>query len=134
MSSPPPRRKSDGGMRALSLKPRSVEMRRSGEATSGGAATHAPDTGSGVTPGQAVGLEMRGPGQAVGQGLDGLEMPALSGLPARHVCPFCGSVNESAEGTCPRCTMENTAETRKATKSRLGTWYVVQSRNPSAPG
>ena len=52
----------------------------------------------------------------------------------RHVCPFCGAVREQAEGTCPRCTMENTAATRQATKSRLGPWYVLQTRNPAAPG
>ncbi len=32
------------------------------------------------------------------------------------------------------CTMENTPQTRKATKSRIGPWYVLQSRNPAAPG
>jgi len=57
-----------------------------------------------------------------------------AGPQGRHVCPFCGSVNDTLEGPCPRCTMENTAETRKATKSRIGPWYVLQSRNPAAPG
>ena len=55
-------------------------------------------------------------------------------LQGRHVCPFCGSVNETMEGPCLQCTMGNTAETRKATKSRIGPWYVLQSRNPAAPG
>ena len=55
-------------------------------------------------------------------------------LEGRHVCPFCGAVNETLEGPCPQCTMTNTAETRKATKSRIGPWYVLQSRNPAAPG
>src|SRR5687768_1935428 len=55
-------------------------------------------------------------------------------LEGRHVCPFCGSTNETMEGPCPQCTMTNTAETRKATKSRIGPWYVLQSRNPAAPG
>lgn len=64
--------------------------------------------------------------------------PRTATLPApdaeRHVCPFCGTVNETMDGPCPRCTMANTAETRKATKSRIGPWYVLQSRNPAAPG
>ena len=55
-------------------------------------------------------------------------------LQGRHVCPFCGSINETMEGPCPHCTMSNTADTRKATKSRIGPWYVLQSRNPAAPG
>ena len=52
----------------------------------------------------------------------------------KYVCPFCGSVNETEQGTCPRCTMENTAASRKATKVRIGPWYVLQTRNPAAPG
>jgi hypothetical protein len=53
------------------------------------------------------------------------------------VCPFCGNVNDAsvtADGPCPRCTMEDTPATRQATKSRIGPWYVLQTRNPSAPG
>jgi len=52
----------------------------------------------------------------------------------RHVCPFCGAVREQSDGVCPRCTMENSPATRQATKSRIGPWYVLQSRNPAAPG
>jgi hypothetical protein len=52
----------------------------------------------------------------------------------RHVCPFCGAVREQSEGPCPRCTMENTTASRQATKSRIGPWYVYQTRNPAAPG
>jgi hypothetical protein len=55
-------------------------------------------------------------------------------LAGRHVCPFCGAIRDEAEGVCPRCTMENTASTRQTTKSRLGPWYVLQTRNPAAPG
>ncbi|MDB5173676.1 MAG: hypothetical protein JWN51_2449 [Phycisphaerales bacterium] len=56
------------------------------------------------------------------------------GLEGRHVCPFCGSINDGTSPTCPRCTMENTPAARKATKPRIGPWYVLQSRNPAAPG
>jgi len=55
-------------------------------------------------------------------------------LAGRQVCPFCGLVKEHAEGPCERCTMENTASTRQATKARIGPWYVLQGRNPAAPG
>src|SRR5688572_1199605 len=55
-------------------------------------------------------------------------------LEGKHVCPFCGSVNGVVGGPCPRCTMENTPAARKATKSRIGPWYVLQTRNPAAPG
>jgi hypothetical protein len=55
-------------------------------------------------------------------------------LTGRHVCPFCGMVKDQAEAPCPRCTMENTAASRQATKARIGPWYVLQTRNPAAPG
>lgn len=78
---------------------------------------------------------------------DGLDMeqgsPTLSpeaaravhdALAVRFVCPFCGIIKDQAEAACPRCTMENSAATRQATKSRIGPWYVLQTRNPAAPG
>lgn len=51
-----------------------------------------------------------------------------------QVCPFCGAISEKSDGPCVRCKMENTALTRQATRARVGPWYVMQSRNPSAPG
>ena len=51
-----------------------------------------------------------------------------------HVCPFCGAIKERGDGSCPRCTLENTPATRQATKARIGPWYVLQTRNPAAPG
>ena len=78
---------------------------------------------------------------------DGLDMeqgsPTLSpeaahavrdALAGRFVCPFCGIIKDQAEAACPRCTMENSSATRQATKSRIGPWYVLQTRNPAAPG
>jgi len=63
------------------------------------------------------------------------------GLASRQVCPFCGSQNPisgnsntNSNGPCPRCTMEDTAATRQATKARIGPWHVLQTRNPAAPG
>jgi hypothetical protein len=55
-------------------------------------------------------------------------------LEGKHVCPYCGAVNESPTGPCPNCSLENTPAGRKATKSRIGPWYVLQRRNPAAPG
>jgi hypothetical protein len=54
--------------------------------------------------------------------------------PVMSVCPFCGAISEKSDSPCPRCKMENTALTRQATRARIGPWYVMQSRNPSAPG
>jgi len=55
----------------------------------------------------------------------------------KHVCPYCGAVTaviEKPTGPCPKCNMEDTPATRAATKARIGPWYVLQTRNPSAPG
>src|SRR4051812_9918313 len=56
--------------------------------------------------------------------------------PGKQACPYCGSVNDRTDEPqlCPKCTMEDTPATRAATKARIGPWYVMQSRNPSAPG
>src|SRR5580700_2059448 len=56
------------------------------------------------------------------------------GLGTRHVCPFCGTILEKQEGPCPRCALDDTPQTRQSTRSRLGPWYVLQTRNPYAPG
>lgn len=54
---------------------------------------------------------------------------------ASSVCPFCGTVSEGPPGgPCRQCGMENTQATRTATRSKIGPWFVWQSRNPSAPG
>jgi len=82
------------------------------------------------------GPERGGPKSAAAvpaRGTPGMPPPVYP-MEGRFVCPFCGAVNETADGPCPRCTMENTAEARKATKSRIGPWYVLQTRNPAAPG
>lgn len=55
-------------------------------------------------------------------------------LRGRHVCPFCGTQRETDVGACTQCSLEDTPTTRSATRSKLGPWYVLQSRNPSAPG
>ncbi len=54
--------------------------------------------------------------------------------PVMSVCPFCGAISEKNDAPCPRCKMDNSALTRQATRARIGPWYVMQSRNPSAPG
>ena len=55
-------------------------------------------------------------------------------LDGQYVCPFCGTLSETADGPCSRCSMENSSASRKATKQRIGPWYVYQHRNPAAPG
>jgi hypothetical protein len=55
-------------------------------------------------------------------------------LRGKTVCPFCGSQRDSDVGPCMHCSLEDTPTTRSATRSKLGPWYVLQSRNPSAPG
>jgi hypothetical protein len=55
-------------------------------------------------------------------------------LRGKHVCPFCGTQRETDLGPCMHCSLEDTPTTRSATRAKLGPWYVLQSRNPSAPG
>ena len=74
--------------------------------------------------------------------IGGLERPHSSSgaqqirraLRGKHVCPFCGTQRDSDVGACMHCSLEDTPTTRSATRSKLGPWYVLQSRNPSAPG
>jgi hypothetical protein len=50
------------------------------------------------------------------------------------VCPFCAHVRSDSVGPCPKCTMEDTPTTRRSTGERIGPWYVLQKKNPTAPG
>lgn len=50
------------------------------------------------------------------------------------VCPFCAHVRTEATGSCPKCTMEDTPTTRRSTGERIGPWFVLQRKNPTAPG
>jgi hypothetical protein len=58
------------------------------------------------------------------------EAPATGGI----VCPFCAHVRADSVGSCPRCTMEDTPSTRRSTGERIGPWFVLQRKNPTAPG
>ena len=60
--------------------------------------------------------------------------PAAAGQFGVHVCPFCGAKRADPADACPKCTMRDTPATRAATAERLGPWFVLQSRSPSAPG
>ncbi len=60
--------------------------------------------------------------------------PTSLSLEGKLVCPFCGSINSRADEPCPSCGMENTPATRNSTRGRVGPWYVLQKRNPAAPG
>ncbi len=55
-------------------------------------------------------------------------------LKGKYVCPFCAAVNDDPGKPCHRCALENKPATRQATQLRIGPWYVMQSRNPAAPG
>jgi hypothetical protein len=60
--------------------------------------------------------------------------PIAAGLTGKHVCPFCGTIGDKPDRPCARCLLEDTPQARQSTRWRLGPWYVLQSRNPSAPG
>ncbi len=51
-----------------------------------------------------------------------------------QVCPFCGTINQNPSTSCRQCTLEDTTSTRQATRAKLGPWFVLQTRNPAAPG
>lgn len=55
-------------------------------------------------------------------------------LVGKHVCPFCGVMRADPHQPCPRCTLDDNTATRSATRQRIGPWFVLQARNPSAPG
>jgi hypothetical protein len=50
------------------------------------------------------------------------------------LCPFCGAFNTGVGRPCGHCALEDTNATRAATTQRVGPWFVLQTRNPSAPG
>ena len=56
--------------------------------------------------------------------------PLRRGQMSKHVCPFCGAQRETDFGACSNCRLEDSPTTRTATRSKLGPWYVLQSRNP----
>jgi len=60
--------------------------------------------------------------------------PVRRSLDGKFVCPFCGTINSRTDEPCPNCGMENTPATRNSTRGRVGPWYVLQKRNPAAPG
>lgn len=78
------------------------------------------------------GVSKAGPGSTSGAGAGATT--ARESLVGKIVCPFCGQQKSASSEPCPRCTMEDTPATRQATKARIGPWYVLQNRSPSAPG
>ena len=52
----------------------------------------------------------------------------------RHVCPFCGMKRDDPTAICVGCGLPDNEGTRGATVARVGPWFVLQPRNPSAPG
>ena len=52
----------------------------------------------------------------------------------KHVCPFCGMKRDDPTAICVGCGLPDNEGTRGATVARVGPWFVLQPRNPSAPG
>src|SRR6266567_8923838 len=78
--------------------------------------------------------QLAGRANAAGAGASSAAQQVRRALRGKHVCPFCGTERETDVGACMHCSLEDTPATRSATRSKLGPWYVLQSRNPSAPG
>lgn len=93
--------------------------------------SRAVDPATGVTPSGRTNSISNGSSGRTPVPATGLVRETLAG---KHVCPFCGTQNAGPNEPCARCTMEDTAATRQATKARIGPWYVLQARNPAAPG
>ena len=50
------------------------------------------------------------------------------------LCPFCGAFNSGVGRPCRSCGTEDTTAARAAAAKRVGPWFVLNARNPSAPG
>ena len=50
------------------------------------------------------------------------------------LCPFCGSFHTGVGRPCSHCGTEDTTAARTAARKRVGPWFVLQTRNPAAPG
>src|SRR5688572_7246396 len=64
------------------------------------------------------------------------EDPMASAIDADRLCPFCGTLNAGfdSETPCSKCLIADTPAARSAAHQRVGPWFVLHSRNPSAPG
>ncbi len=49
-------------------------------------------------------------------------------------CPFCGQIVSRVELSCSRCQIRLDAGTLTSLKSIVGPWFVLDYRNPTAPG
>jgi hypothetical protein len=102
-------------------------MNRPSEAMRGSNGINAPTS-------SAANDSAAGAGTSAGAGAAARANAARESLVGKIVCPFCGQQKSASSEPCPRCTMEDTPATRQATKARIGPWYVLQNRSPSAPG
>ncbi len=50
------------------------------------------------------------------------------------LCPFCGAFNAGVGQPCRHCRTEDTTAARAAARKRVGPWFVLNARNPAAPG
>ncbi|MGF1634712.1 MAG: hypothetical protein ACFCVE_12745 [Phycisphaerae bacterium] len=92
---------------------------------------HDPHNGTHASGTQANGTHANG---THANGTHPVESSGRNGALRPHLCPFCGTPRSDNNAACSRCTMSDTSATRAATKQRIGPWYVLQSRTPSAPG
>ncbi len=76
------------------------------------------------------------PIRSIYSGTAGVEEPSLAELSADRLCPFCGTLNAGfdSQTPCSRCLISDTPVSRSAAHARIGPWFVLHSRNPSAPG
>ncbi len=50
------------------------------------------------------------------------------------LCPFCGAFHSDIGRPCRHCGTEDTTVARGAARKRVGPWFVLQTKNPAAPG
>ena len=50
------------------------------------------------------------------------------------LCPFCGAFHGDIGRPCRHCGTEDTTAARGAARKRVGPWFVLQTKNPAAPG
>lgn len=64
-----------------------------------------------------------------------VEEPTEESLPPqRRPCPFCGHLVADRAEQCDRCKLALDKKTLRGLRKRLGPWFLLDPKNPSAPG